>query len=395
MGISLSVGSDARDHAGSRPLRLLWLIDSLTMGGAESLAVAFASGSSSERIDLTLCARTTIGGNPLENELRSQGTPVQNLRARRLIDVAAFRRLLHLIRERQIDVIHAHLAYSSIWGALASRLTGVPLVATLHVGAPVERNAKESIRQFLLRLLLNRYAAKVIAVSAALRGDLVRGLGLHPDKVTVVHNGINLHSSARPEARLQLRQSLRIPGRSPLIVTVAVLRDGKGIDVLIRAAPSILEKLPEARFLMVGDGPMRGQWEKLAESTGVAQAFHWLGFRRDVASLLAQCDLFVQPSVRDAFPTAVLEAMGAGLPVIASRVGGIPEMVDEGITGILVPPGDADALGRAVVEALCDSPWMDRAGSAGADRVRRDFAIEVWRDRLAALYQRVARSGER
>ena len=159
-------------------LRLLWLIDSLTVGGAESLAVSFAREATRRGIELTVCARTTIDGNPLEADVRATGARVESLEARNLRDMSAFRRLLPLAREA--DVIHAHLTYSAIWGALASRITRVPLVATLHV--PPSGDVREPILVFLL----NRYASRVVMVSHALR----ESWGERLKNVVVIHNGV-------------------------------------------------------------------------------------------------------------------------------------------------------------------------------------------------------------
>ncbi len=356
-------------------MRLLWLIDSLTMGGAESLVVPFARRSPYE---LTVCCLTTIAGNPIEQELRAIGVDVFNLGAHNLRDRAAFRRLVNYVRERKIDLVHAHLTYAAIWSALLSRKTKIPSIATLHVAPSATRALQTSrrhrlmtnLRDRVMRFVLRRWSSRVVTVSDAL-GRVYREL----DPVTV-HNGIELERFAHePVAKND-------PAEPPTVVTVSVLRPAKGIEVLIEAARSVVG----ARFLIIGDGPMRAEWTELAARLGVGDRIRWAGHRRDVDALLAGCDLFVHPSLDDAFPTVLLEAMAAGLPVVASDVGGIPEIVEDGVTGRLVPPGDAGQLAAAINELLAHPTSM---GDAGRARAQREFTTEAWIARLDRVYREV------
>lgn len=344
------------------------------MGGAESLAVSFAQAVRGREVDLTMCARTSIGGNPLAIEIDAEAK-VENLNARTLRDVRAFRRLLRLIRERNIDVIHAHLTYSAIWAALASRVTGVPVVATLHVSPPDRAGWREDLRQRLLVALLNRYAARVVMVSSAQRDSW----GGRLRNAVVVHNGVPVPDTAAAMSR--------DAATVPRILTVAVLREGKGIDVLIDAVRTLQERGETIEVAVAGDGPQR----EMLMHRAAGLPIQWLGFRRDVAALLQRADVFVLPTLADAFPTVLLEAMAAGKPVIASRVGGAPEIVDDGTTGILVPPGDAQALSDAIGRAVRDERWLAAAGAAARVRYEQAFTVEHWIERLERLYRDVLR----
>src|SRR5437762_1092811 len=167
-----------------------------------------------------------------------------------------------------------------------------------------------------------------------------------------VYNGIEVERFHHNADRDALRKEFKLPQDVRTVVTVSVLRRGKGIDVLLRAAT----RIPDAYFLIVGDGPMRAEWEELARSLGVADRVRWAGYRRDVDAILPGCDLFVLPSLEDAFPTVLLEAMASGLPAVASKVGGIPEIVTPDVTGVLVPPGDPQALAAAIADLVHDAP---------------------------------------
>lgn len=365
-------------------IRLLWLIDSLNVGGAESLIVPFVRRLDRSAYDISICCLTTIGGNAIEPLLRNEGVPIYNLRARNLRDISAFRRLVRLVREQKIDLVHAHLTYAATWAALLSRVTGVPSVASLHV-APPSAKGREASRDRLMRFVLKRWSSAVIAVSDALRNDYLRGGGLKPEKTIAVHNGIELDRFRRDrdECRRRISTELAIPEGAPVAVTVSVLRPGKGIEVLLDA----VKLVPDAYFVIVGDGPMRAEWTSIAERNGVADRVKWAGYRSDVESILAGFDLLVHPSLADAFPTVLLEAMAAGLPVVATTVGGIPEIVEPDVTGRLVPPSDPVALAQALTELLHNAGLRQRMSQAAQQRATERFSTEAWIKRLDKVYE--------
>jgi glycosyltransferase involved in cell wall biosynthesis len=388
----------AATTSATRPLRLLWLIDSLHIGGAEALAVTFARHVDRSRVELFVCCLNSIGGNPLEADLRAAGITPLNLGARNLRDVRAFRRLLQFVREQEIDLVHAHLTYASIWGALLARVTGIPMVSSLHVRVASTREQETSeqqrkrvgVRDRLLRFTLRRWSSAVIMVSAALRDDYLAGGGLHGAPLRVVHNGIEVERFAgdRTATRVRLQRELGIPLDVPLAATVSVLRPGKGVEVLLEA----MRVVPRLHVLIIGDGPKRDEWCAMADAYGLSDRVHWAGFRRDVNELLPGADLMIHPSLDDAFPTVLLEAAAAALPVVASRLGGIPEIVQEGVTGTLVPGGDASQLAIAVRTLLANPEALEEMGAAARARAEALFSTRAWIDRLDAVYGEALRN---
>lgn len=379
-----------RDAGDVRPIRLLWLIDSLTLGGAESLAAAFAAACDPRRVDVQVCFLKRIGDNPFEHALRARGVRCTCLEARNLRDVRAFRRLVRLVRDERIDLVHAHLTSAAIWGTLASRLTGRPCVATLHV-LPLEGGAwtRPGLRERLMNFLLRRWCAAVIAVSGAVRDAYARAGHVDPAMIVVVPNGIDGEAFA-PDSRRRsaARRELGLAPGTMAVLTVSVLREGKGLDVLLEAAPAVIAASPDTVFLVAGDGPSSDALRAQSGELGLAERVRWLGFRSDVGNLLAAADLFVHPSLRDALPTALLEAMAAGVAVVATRTGGIPEIVDDPRLGCLVPPSDPGSLAHAITGLLRRPEERAAMGAAAREHVRSRFATRAWVERLEDVYIR-------
>jgi glycosyltransferase involved in cell wall biosynthesis len=355
-------------------VRLLWLIDSLNLGGAEKLTALYAAAVRGTGTELTVCCLKSINDNPVEEEIRGTGTEVINLGARNLRDTRALRRLVELMKARRFDLVHAHLTYAVIWGALAARRAGVPLVATLHV-APVSRkwHDRDMLRQRLLAWLVRRRACRVVAVSRAIATEWAK---LIPAKrIVVVHNGVAIPPF------LKRRQEV-----APRLATVAVLREGKGINVLLHAMTRVVRRVPDAVLTIVGDGPSGDYLRALATELGLDASVRWLGYRADALQLLGEVDIFVHPTLLDAFPGGVLEAMASGCAVIASDVGGVPEIIDHGRTGLLVPAGDSEALAEAMVRLIENGEERKRLGEAGRASVAQRFSVDRWVAALDEVY---------
>lgn len=372
-------------------IRLLWLIDSLAVGGAERLIASFARAVDTERFDLRVVCLKEIDGNPLAGQLEAAGIRVTTLHARKLKDVRAFLRLRRLILDEQIDVIHAHLTYADIWGRLAGALTGRVVLSTIHVLSYVhakDRSLRDRSMDALVGLVRRRLGGSVIAVSQALRGRLLER-GLPPERAVTVHNGIEMcgFEPLVRSLRADRRAELGIPEDAPLAITVAVMREGKGHDFLIDSARKVLERMPQAHFLVVGGGPLEEALRRKVDEEGLGSQVHLTGMRNDTHELLALADVFVLPSSQfDALPTAVIEAMAAGLPVVAFESGGVSEIVVEGRTGLVVPNTDAGALADAILGLLADRPRARSMGACGKARAQAEFSAETWAAKLQEMY---------
>lgn len=344
-----------------------------------------------------MCALKSLGGNPVEDELRRLGVPVTVVGSAGLRDVAAFRRLLARLRRHPPDLIHAHLTDATIWGAALARRLGRPCVATLHVlpqNAAIGGWRGAPRRRLELRAL--RRLPAVLAVSGVVREAWVAA-GLPAERVEVAHNGVDTAAftaaAADATARAAVRARLGMAPVAPLLATVTVLRHGKGVDTLLAAFERLLAARPEARLVVVGDGPEAARLHALAEPLG--DSVHWAGYQARVEPWLAAADLFVLASRDDAFPTALLEAAAAGLPAVAAASGGVPEIVADGETGLLVAAERPEELAAAIEALLADPARRWTMGQAARHRAQERFSLAAWRGRLESVYRRVAGEAER
>jgi glycosyltransferase involved in cell wall biosynthesis len=384
--------SEARDMAQGGQVRALVLISSLATGGAERVTVSFLRRLAEQGRSALACTLTSRHDGSLARELTEACVTRWDIRARRLADPLAFVRLLMLLKRERIAVIHAHGQDACILAAAARMVSGIPLVITRHVLEEPGANWRERVRA-RLTLAAFRHADAAIAVSSA-AADTLAGLAQMPrGSVKVIRNGIEVARFDDPDLaarRARIRASLGFRGEEFLLLVPAVLREGKGHEVLLSALPIILGQAPTLRVLFAGDGEREEALRGLARPYGDAVVF--LGARDDIPELLAACDLVALPSRAEALPTVIMEAAAAGRPVVATRVGGTAELVEDGVTGLLVPPDDPAALARAVVDLWCD-PAKARAFGAGAARLasRRfgldeqvELTLAVWADVAAA-----------
>jgi glycosyltransferase involved in cell wall biosynthesis len=370
--------------------RIVQLIDGLGLGGAERVLVAYAPALARLGYDVEVVVLQDRGGNPLAEPLRSAGVPVHPLLVGHLRRFDQVRGFLAGMRGLAPSLVHAHLEFASTLGALHRLRTGVPLVATLHTLEKPEGIDRDSARLWLMHKALERAADRVICLTASAE-RAARESGLARARIDVLANGVDLAPFDAPPARsrAEVRAAFGVPPGAPLVVCVAVLRPPKGIDRLLEAFPAVRAGAPGARLLVVGDGSERAALEARAAAPDLAGTVTFAGARDDVPDLLRAADLFVLPTLIDALPTVVIEAMAARLPVVASAVGGIPDMVRDGEEGLLVPPGDAGALAAAILRVLGDPRLGRDLAAAGRARAEEAFSLESQVGRLGSLYDRL------
>jgi glycosyltransferase involved in cell wall biosynthesis len=280
--------------------------------------------------------------------------------------------LARVIRSTRADVVHTHLVHADLYGGVAAKLRGARLVSTKHNDDPFRVGPFRHVERGLSRL-----ADRVIAITDALRDFTVERVGVDPAKVETIHYGLDDLPAA-----WGTNPPDDVPADARVLLSVARLTTQKGIDVAIRALPL----LPEDTVLVVlGEGPERAALEELARELGVEQRVFLPGRVPDVAAWLGRAALLVHPARWEGFGLGVLEAMLAGLPVVATNVSSLPELVVDGETGVLVRPDDPAALALGIAAAL----ELPQLGRAGRERARREFSVARMADRTAALYARL------
>ena len=294
--------------------------------------------------------------------------PAIRLRAPRDVDPLL---LARLVRSLRADIVHTHLVHADLYGGLAARLRGAQLVSTKHHDDRFRIGPFRYVERGVTRL-----ADRVIAITEALRRFNVERVGLPPEKVTTIHYGLDDLPAAWGE-----NPPDPVPPDARVLLCVARLTKQKGVDVAVRALPAVRERHPDAVLVVLGEGPERGRLEALA-----GEGVYLLGRVPDVASWLRRAQLLVHPVRWEGFGLAMLEAMLAGLPVVASRVSSTPELVVDGETGRLVPPDDVEALAAAINGVLDDPRGF---GAAGRERARRDFSVEKMADRTVRAYRAI------
>ncbi|MBY0399199.1 glycosyltransferase, partial [Myxococcota bacterium] len=288
------------------------------------------------------------------------GIPVWILPQRPGLDLPWILRFARRMSRERIDVLHSHEFAMNVFGGVAAVLARVPSVSTIHGKHWITDRG----RRVLAYRILARLGVAVVAVSADLAEYLSSGLGMSRDEIRLVHNGIPMPVGALTPDRAEARRSIDLPPDGPLVVAVGNLYPVKDHATLLRA----LAQLPAARVAIAGRGDEEENLRRLASELGIASRVHLLGLRSDVDRILAAADLFVQPSRSEGLPLAILEAMAAGLPVVATRVGGMGEATLEGVTGLLVEPGRPDDLAQALRTLLDDPDRRRQMGAAAQHR---------------------------
>ena len=305
-------------------------------------------------------------------------------------DLVAVARLYRILRKARPAVVHTHSAKAGFLGRVAARMAHVPLIVhTLHT-FPFEMEVGR-VRQELY-LNLERFAARladrvVCVTPAQKRVALDRALA-SPEKLLVVPNGVDadLFGCCATDMT-DLRWELGAGPESQLVGCIARFAAQKGQRYLVLAAARVLREFPSARFVFVGDGAMRADVERLAQATGVRGSIRFCGSRADVGGLYHALDVVVLPSLWEGLPYTLLEAMSAGRPVLATAVGGMPDAIEDGRTGLLVPPGDADALAARLLQLLRDRTLCARLGVGAQGVVRQRYGIQRMIETIESVYE--------
>lgn len=366
-------------------IKILYVISTLPVGGVEQHVLTVVRGLNAARFEPVVVCLGEEG--PIGQEIKQAG-----------IDVVAFGRMQHkhwdpgivrllvrLMRARQFHIVHTHVYNPGVYGRIAAKLAGVPgVVATTH-GVYYRRKWKRR----LINRVLAHYTDRQIAVSEAVKQDLIRYDWVRPESIEVIPTGIDLTHFQFEVDPVKVRAELGLPLDAYAFGTVGRLERPKGHVYLIRAFERIVKTNERARLVLVGDGSLAKPLQEEAARLGLAERVVFAGSRRDVPYLLRALDVFVFPSLWEGQGLALVEAMASGLPVVASRVGGVSEVVSDGSSGQLVPPGSPEALAEAMLAVMANPARAREMGAAARARAEAVFGASRMIKRLEELYLEV------
>lgn len=368
-------------------MRILFVLDGLFMGGAERNTAQLMRALAEMGNDVHLCVLRCPSPGEAERAGFAPGAGrLTTLGVRRIYDPRGFVRFSTLLRRLQPDCIHVQDPYGNLLALWARYIHGVRSVMTRHVAGDETTTRWSRLRLLILRWAARRAFDKVVLVADALRDGFCRDYAWNEEDTLTIHNGVAL-PSLDAGLRHDVRTELGWGRDTPIILMVAVFRRGKGHDVLVQAFRDALASQPAARLVFAGDGPLRSEFEGLAGDLGASCKF--LGERHDVNRLMQAADVLVLPSESEALPTVLLEAAAAGCPAIATNVGGVSEIIEDGVTGRLVPPRDRVALAAALSRLIADAGLRRDMGAAARANAEREFSIAVQARKTSDLYLQI------
>lgn len=362
-------------------MHIFHMIDGLTFGGAETLLRDLASGLEGRGYRITVGYSTP---GPFVQELVNKNLKLIHIPRLGLVDPFFMIKMMKLWQADPPLVVHTHLFKSDFHGRLAARLAGVPVVvSTLH------NNDTWANNRIMGRLYgaTAMWADRLIAVSPEVKEFHHAKTGVPEEKILIINNGVNVHAfSGYEEQAKQIRAEFGIAESAPLFGIVGRLKPQKNVAMFLLAAAEIIKLQPDARFLIVGDGPLQADLELQAKNLGISSAVIFTGMRKDVPAILNALDVLVLSSLWEGLPVILLEAMATSLPVVSTAVDGVVGVVQPDVTTLLVPTSDHMALANACLRLARDPDMRKKMGQAGLQRVSEHYSLDHMIDQVSSLY---------
>jgi glycosyltransferase involved in cell wall biosynthesis len=355
---------------------ILILTTSLNIGGGEKHIYNLVSGMDERQYKFVIVCMYELGqiGESLLKE-RKNISIYHNVMKNRM-DIAGAVRLLRIMREEKINILFmVHTPVTLFWGVSCASLAGIKAMLTR---SPTTNPSAHVKRWKIVNYLVLRYVSKIIAQAYAQRGYLIDQVHVDPDRIVVIHNGVDIERFSQPVDRSSLRETIGIPQGVPIVGTVGRLEPQKGHANFLRCVRKVLDKFPDTRFLIIGDGGERQKLEAMARDLSIQKNVLFLGMVNNVSQIVSLFDIGVLASmpVGETFSNAILEYMAASKPVVATNVGSIAEQVKDRETGYLVSCDDPNALKEAIVNLLTNKTSAKKMGEAGRAMVEEQFTIQ-------------------
>ncbi len=355
---------------------ILYVIDNLEYGGGERVFVEIIYGINRNQYKAYVACNH---GGEFWEKLAEIGTHLRTVNMENTINPYSVLRLAQIIKKEKIHIIHSQGARADFFSRIAMRISKSNPRVVNTIAMPVEGFDVSPLRKNVYRFfdrITECYVDTFIVVSDFLKKTLIEGRGVPAQKVLKIYNGVEL-SQYNPDVEYgKLRKEWGIPQDVPFIGAIGRIVWQKGFEYLIQAIPDIIRNEPDAKILLVGDGPLKKELEDLAENLKIKERIIFAGFRSDITEILSAVDLLVIPSLLEGFPMVTLEAMAMAKPIIATNIDGITEQITDGVYGILVPPKDPSALAKAVIRVLSDREFARSMGLLAREKVEQEFSIE-------------------
>lgn len=369
-------------------MRIAVVIDSLRIGGAQRLVSTFASNASAYGITPVVIQLSEDSASVITETIRSAGVEIVAMGASSLFNLKRLKQLRDFLEQEKIDLVQTHLYYSNILGTLAACRAGIPVIATLHSTA-TQKGWKKPFLQMMEDHCLTKYATRILAVGNGVAEAHQGHYGTRT--MDVIPNGIPQPEPVQSHERERLRHEITGHGSKSIIVTVGRFARAKGYEDMIEAFSLLNKRNLNPVLLMVGTGGMVDTIKERIDDFQLTQSIVLAGERDDVPQLLASSDVYASSSHREGLPLAVLEAMMAGLPVVATSVGDIPNVVTDE-TGVVVPPHQPEKLADALEDLLRNPKKRQAMGRAAQQRALNEYSVDAWMKKHIALYRDVLKS---
>jgi glycosyltransferase involved in cell wall biosynthesis len=360
-------------------IKILHLITSLEVGGEQHVMLTSIRGLSKRNFRILVCS--VMDKIPMSGQFEQIGAPVHSLGLRGKYDPRVYWRLWRLLRRERPDILHTHLIHANLLGRIIGRLAGVPAIVASEVTVGRPRRLG-TIANRLTNRLVDRIETNALAVQRWLHETYRTPL----DKILVIPSGVETGTVATVTEAAELKKSLGISRDDRVVVYVGRLEKEKGVEFGVRAFVEIADEFPEVRLVVAGEGRERESLDNIAYSSGYTDRIDLIGHTDEIPALMAIADVVLLPSLTEGLSQVILEAMVASRAVVATRVGGSAEVVEDGKTGFIVPARNASDLADALRRILGNVSLSQRMGQAGRRRVETEYSQEKYLDRLSAMY---------
>lgn len=364
------------------PWHVVHIIGALTTGGAERSLVNYLLNADRREFRHTVVCLGARG--ELAPVVEAAGIDVHVLRLRRRYFPFTHLRVADWLRRHHVDIIHAHMFEAALWGRLAGRLAGVPVMVITEHGPELWKQRKHLV----MDRWLNRWTSRHIAVAQDGLEIRIRRERVSPGRIVLIPNGVASPEVPRdPELARRTRAEFGIDADAPVVGSVGRMVADKGYEHMLAALKLARAETPRLRWLAVGDGPLLPELTAQAVSLGLDGAVIWAGLRQDVDAILPAMDVWAMSSVREGLPVALLEAMATGCPIVSTNIGGIPDAVTDDLEAILVPAADPSALAAAIVNLMRDRRTALQLGDRARARCEAEYSIQSVARRIEAVYR--------